>query len=272
MPQPGRAAGVGRRAGRAAARPLRRPPLAGEGDPRVPRCDGGAAARDRRRRPGRRSPRRSASSRTPSSAPTTSAPPSSACPSRREGYGVVAREAMAYGRPVVATRVGGLADAIEDGETGLLVPPGDVPRAPGRIGAPARDAELRASPRRGGACACVERLSLRRRRPHSSSLYQQNVRVAETGALITGIGGQDGSLLAELLLEQGYEVFGVVRGPRLGARTTNLDADPRPDRAAPGRPARRGLARRGARDRRGRTRSTTSPRPPSSRCPGSSPC
>jgi GDPmannose 4,6-dehydratase len=30
-------------------------------------------------------------------------------------------------------------------------------------------------------------------------------------ALITGIAGQDGSLLAELLLEQGYEVFGVVR-------------------------------------------------------------
>jgi GDPmannose 4,6-dehydratase len=31
------------------------------------------------------------------------------------------------------------------------------------------------------------------------------------GALITGIGGQDGSLLAELLLDQGYEVYGVVR-------------------------------------------------------------
>lgn len=46
-------------------------------------------------------------------------------PSRREGYGVVAREAMAYGRPVVATRVGGLTDAVEDGETGLLVPWGD---------------------------------------------------------------------------------------------------------------------------------------------------
>ena len=30
-------------------------------------------------------------------------------------------------------------------------------------------------------------------------------------ALITGIGGQDGSFLAELLLDQGYEVFGVVR-------------------------------------------------------------
>ena len=32
-------------------------------------------------------------------------------------------------------------------------------------------------------------------------------------ALITGIGGQDGSLLAELLLEQGYEVSGIVRRP-----------------------------------------------------------
>jgi glycosyltransferase involved in cell wall biosynthesis len=48
-------------------------------------------------------------------------------PSRREGYGIVAREALAAGRPVVASAVGGLLDAVEDGATGLLVTPGDVP-------------------------------------------------------------------------------------------------------------------------------------------------
>jgi glycosyltransferase involved in cell wall biosynthesis len=48
------------------------------------------------------------------------------CPSRREGFGVVCAEAMAYGRPVVATAVGGLRDLVVDGATGLLVPAGDV--------------------------------------------------------------------------------------------------------------------------------------------------
>ena len=38
----------------------------------------------------------------------------------------VAMEAMSLGRPVIASRIGGLADIVVDGESGLLVPPGDV--------------------------------------------------------------------------------------------------------------------------------------------------
>ncbi|MBE3561716.1 MAG: glycosyltransferase family 4 protein [Ktedonobacteraceae bacterium] len=38
----------------------------------------------------------------------------------------VAMEAMAMGRPVIASRIGGLPDIVVDGETGLIVPPGDA--------------------------------------------------------------------------------------------------------------------------------------------------
>ena len=67
-----------------------------------------------------------------------------ACPSRREGYGVAAREAMAWGRPVVASAVGGLVDAVEDGVTGLLVPPGDVRALREALERLLADADLRA--------------------------------------------------------------------------------------------------------------------------------
>ena len=49
-----------------------------------------------------------------------------ALPARREGLGVAALEAMAAGRPVVASAVGGLGEAVIDGRTGLLVAPGDA--------------------------------------------------------------------------------------------------------------------------------------------------
>jgi glycosyltransferase involved in cell wall biosynthesis len=66
-------------------------------------------------------------------------------PSLGEGFGMVALEAMERARPVVATHIGGLGELVQDGTTGLLVPPGEVE--------PLRDAivELAVDPKRAAA-------------------------------------------------------------------------------------------------------------------------
>jgi 2-deoxystreptamine N-acetyl-D-glucosaminyltransferase/2-deoxystreptamine glucosyltransferase len=65
-------------------------------------------------------------------------------PSAYEEMGSVLVEAMASGLPVVASAVGGIPEVVRDGETGLLVPPGDVGALAGVLDRLAADPELRA--------------------------------------------------------------------------------------------------------------------------------
>jgi len=48
-----------------------------------------------------------------------------AIPSRWEGFGLIAVEAMRAELPVIASRVGGLPEIVDDGVTGVLIPPDD---------------------------------------------------------------------------------------------------------------------------------------------------
>jgi glycosyltransferase involved in cell wall biosynthesis len=66
-------------------------------------------------------------------------------PSRQEPFGIVNLEAMASGRPVIASDVGGIPEIVQDGSTGLLVPPGRTGALASAILALANDAELRRS-------------------------------------------------------------------------------------------------------------------------------
>ncbi|WP_299843951.1 glycosyltransferase [uncultured Jannaschia sp.] len=54
-------------------------------------------------------------------------------PSFAEGVPVVLMEAMASGKPVIATRVAGVSELVEDGVSGYLVPPGDVETLTARL-------------------------------------------------------------------------------------------------------------------------------------------
>jgi alpha-maltose-1-phosphate synthase len=62
-----------------------------------------------------------------------------ACPSVYEPLGIVNLEAMACGTAVVGSRTGGIPEVVADGETGLLVPPGDPEALAGALNALLRD-------------------------------------------------------------------------------------------------------------------------------------
>jgi glycosyltransferase involved in cell wall biosynthesis len=66
------------------------------------------------------------------------------CSSRFESLGMAVIEAMAMGRPVVSTRVGGPSETVRDGETGYLVDSGDAEAFAQRVLTLLVDSDLRA--------------------------------------------------------------------------------------------------------------------------------
>jgi glycosyltransferase involved in cell wall biosynthesis len=95
--------------------------------------------------------------------------------SRSEGLGLVIAEAMAAGRPVVATRVGGIPEVVVDGETGLLVAPED----PGALAAAIRrllaDPALAARMGEAGRRRAADLFGARRMAERTATMYEELV-------------------------------------------------------------------------------------------------
>ena len=92
-------------------------------------------------------------------------------PSLYEGFGLPAAEAMACGTPVVATTAGAFPEVILDGETGLLVPPGDARALAGAIAALLADPARRASMGAAAARRIEEHFSWRACAEKTAALY-----------------------------------------------------------------------------------------------------
>src|SRR5262245_2182444 len=85
-----------------------------------------------------------------------------AVPSLHEGLGVAALEAMAASRPIVASRIGGLGEVVVDGETGVLVPPGDPASLAAALRGLARDPARRSALGQAGRARVLARYTAAR--------------------------------------------------------------------------------------------------------------
>jgi glycosyltransferase involved in cell wall biosynthesis len=101
---------------------------------------------------------------------------------RFEGSSLVTLEAMAHGLPVVATRAGGIPDKVVDGETGLLVEPGDVRGLADRLGRmAAAPREARAMGARGRE-RTLQHFAWPRLVERTAALYEELLATARAGA------------------------------------------------------------------------------------------
>jgi glycosyltransferase involved in cell wall biosynthesis len=94
-------------------------------------------------------------------------------PSLFEGLGVAALEAMAAGKPVVASRVGGLAESVLDGVTGILVPPRDAAALAQAIERALRQPELAREMGRKGRERVLKHFTLEQMAAKNESYYYE---------------------------------------------------------------------------------------------------
>lgn len=92
-------------------------------------------------------------------------------PSRWEGLPITLLEAMAMGKPVVATKVGGIPDVVTDGQEGLLVPAGDVESLTNALRRMLTDAGLRQRCGESARATLLARYDVRRTAQAYESLY-----------------------------------------------------------------------------------------------------
>jgi len=94
-------------------------------------------------------------------------------PALGEGFGLAALEAAAAGRPVVATRVGALPEVVADGDTGLVVEPGDIGALAAAIVRLGTDAALRTRLGGAGRRRAAERFGVERMVERTLAVYAE---------------------------------------------------------------------------------------------------
>lgn len=99
-----------------------------------------------------------------------------------EGLGVVLIEALAYGRPVIASGAGGITDIVTPDRTGVLVPPGDAHALADAMVALAGDPERAERLGRAGREYVAERFSWSAVIGDLTALYERLARPARAGA------------------------------------------------------------------------------------------
>jgi sugar transferase (PEP-CTERM/EpsH1 system associated) len=105
-----------------------------------------------------------------------------ALPSLAEGTPVSMLEAMACGLPVVASRVGGIPEVVDDGVQGLLVPPADVAALEQALARYVQDPSLRAAHGKAARTRVEERYSMRAMVDAYGALYDGLRRQKQRGS------------------------------------------------------------------------------------------